>query len=265
MNTPEALPVFSALLYAVTFLLLLKQILTNRSTHLLTLIFLMATCVHGLSLILTLPTHHQVHLSLAQAVSIIAWIMAVICGFALLAKLAVHNIALIALPLIALAALLTHQTDAALPANDVQSLKLLLHIALSMVAYGSIILAAVQAVLLLIQINQLKSHHPHTFFKHLPALQTMETLLFQLVFFGTLTLLASILTGLFFLDDVFAKPHIHKTLLSLIALGVFSTLLIGHHLHGWRGKQASYWTLSGFFILVLAYFGVRIILHMLYE
>jgi ABC-type uncharacterized transport system permease subunit len=48
-----------------------------------------------------------------------------------------------------------------------------------------------------------------------------------------------------------------------VAWGVFTTLLAGHGLYGWRGRIAIRWTLSGFFILMLAFFGSKFVLEFL--
>ena len=50
--------------------------------------------------------------------------------------------------------------------------------------------------------------------------------------------------------------------LSLIAWLVFGLLLMGHSRFGWRGRAAVRWTLGGYALLLLAYFGVRFILEL---
>ena len=51
----------------------------------------------------------------------------------------------------------------------------------------------------------------------------------------------------------------HKTLLSFIAWIVFGLLLWGRHRLGWRGYKAIRWTLAGFCLLMLAYFGSKLV------
>jgi ABC-type uncharacterized transport system permease subunit len=51
--------------------------------------------------------------------------------------------------------------------------------------------------------------------------------------------------------------------LSLIAWALFGVLLIGRSRFGWRGRVAQRWTLSGFAVLALAYFGTKFVLEQL--
>ena len=54
------------------------------------------------------------------------------------------------------------------------------------------------------------------------------------------------------------------TVLSLIAWPLFGVLLIGRVRFGWRGRSAVQWTLSGFAVLAVAYFGSKFVLEYLY-
>ena len=51
----------------------------------------------------------------------------------------------------------------------------------------------------------------------------------------------------------------HKTILSILSWFIFSALLIGRWKYGWRGKTAVRWTISGFAVLALAFFGSKFI------
>jgi len=69
----------------------------------------------------------------------------------------------------------------------------------------------------------------------------------------------SLLSGFYYLDDMFAQHVAHKTILSIIAWIIFTALLIGRWRYGWRGKTAVRWTLSGFLVLMLAFFGTKFV------
>ena len=120
-----------------------------------------------------------------------------------------------------------------------------------------------QAVLLAVQDQQLKSHPPKRFIQSLPSLQAMESLLFQMLTAGLFFLTLSLLSGFFFIDDLFAQHLVHKTVLSLLAWVIFSALLLGRSLYGWRGRTAMRWTVSGFGLLLLAYFGSKLVLKLI--
>jgi ABC-type uncharacterized transport system permease subunit len=47
--------------------------------------------------------------------------------------------------------------------------------------------------------------------------------------------------------------------LSFFAWVVFAVLLWGRHQLGWRGHKAIRWTLTGFCLLMLAYFGSKLV------
>lgn len=135
------------------------------------------------------------------------------------------------------------------------------HILLSILAYSLFTLAALQAGLLASQHRALHRHRPQTFVRILPPLEDMEILLFRLIGAGFMLLTLSLITGFMFLEDIFAQHLVHKTVLSLISWAVFGGLLLGRTFMGWRGRTAVRWTLSGFGVLLLAYFGSKIVLE----
>ncbi len=137
------------------------------------------------------------------------------------------------------------------------------HILLSIAAYCLIALALSQAILLGIQNYQLKHRHLHEVINSLPPLQTMESMLFDLITFGMVFLSAAITTGFLFVDDLFAQHLIHKTVFALGSWGVLLALLLGRKLRGWRGMVAVRWTLSSFILLTLGYFGSKVVLELI--
>jgi ABC-type uncharacterized transport system permease subunit len=135
------------------------------------------------------------------------------------------------------------------------------HILLSILAYSLFTLAALQAWLLASQHRALHQRRPQSFARILPPLEDMEILLFRLIGAGFILLTLSLITGFMFLEDIFAQHLVHKTVLSLISWAVFGGLLLGRAFMGWRGRTAVRWTLSGFGVLLLAYFGSKIVLE----
>lgn len=139
------------------------------------------------------------------------------------------------------------------------------HILSSVIAFSLLNIAALQAVLLAIQEHQLKNHQPKKFILRLPALQTMESLLFQMIAMGLLFLSVSLISGTVFIEDLFAQHLAHKTVLSISAWLIFSALLLGRWRYGWRGKIAIRWTIAGFMLLLLAYFGSKLVLEIILQ
>jgi len=64
-----------------------------------------------------------------------------------------------------------------------------------------------------------------------------------------------------FINDIFAQHLVHKTLLSIMAWLVFGVLLWGRWRYGWRGSLAVRLTLAGIILLLLSYFGSKLVLE----
>ncbi len=131
-----------------------------------------------------------------------------------------------------------------------------------MLAYSLLTLASAQALLLAVQDTHLRRHHPGGFIRALPPLQTMEALLFEMISLGFILLSIGLVTGFVYLEDMFAQHLVHKTVLSIVAWFAFAILLWGRYRFGWRGRTAIRWTLVGFAVLMLAYFGSKAVIEL---
>ena len=87
--------------------------------------------------------------------------------------------------------------------------------------------------------------------------------MFELLWAGVILLAAAIGLGALYIENMFAQHLVHKTVLSLIALAIFSILLCGRVKWGWRGNRAIRWVLAGFCTLMLAYFGSKLVLEVI--
>jgi ABC-type uncharacterized transport system permease subunit len=139
------------------------------------------------------------------------------------------------------------------------------HIAISVVAYTLLSVGALIALLIYFQDRAFRNRSVPGWLRVLPPLETMEQVLFMTIHAGVVLLTLSVFSGLLFVENVFAQHLVHKTVLSIVALFVLGVLLIGRWLMGWRGRKAIHWTLAGYGILVLAYFGSRVILEILLD
>jgi len=95
----------------------------------------------------------------------------------------------------------------------------------------------------------------------LPPLQTMEQLLFRLVGVGFVLLSLTLISGALFSQEIFGQAFTfkHHTILALMGWVVFAILLFKRMTTGIRGSQAVIWTISGFLLIKLGYFGTKII------
>ncbi|MDO3385710.1 cytochrome c biogenesis protein CcsA [Gilvimarinus sp. SDUM040013] len=135
------------------------------------------------------------------------------------------------------------------------------HVLLSITAYSLLTIATLQALFITFQNYRLKHKRALPPAGLLPPLQTMESLLFEMLWAGQILLTAAIVSGIIFLDDLFAQHVVHKTVFTLLAWCIYSVLLWGRYKLGWRGYTAIRWTLVGFACLMLAYFGSKLVLE----
>ena len=140
------------------------------------------------------------------------------------------------------------------------------HIILSIFAYSVLFMAALHAILLAIQNKELKKRtKSRSLLLALPPLQTMESVLFDMIGFGFGLLSLAIISGLLTFDNMFAQHLVHKTILTILAWCIFGALLIGHYWRGWRGQRAIRFTLAGFGVLLLGFYGTKIVLELILQ
>lgn len=225
---------------------------------------LVAVALHGYILYNNLFTPAGLNIGFFNAGSLVTWLMSLTLLLAAISN-PVENLGVFLFPFTAVTILLSQlfPIEHILLPNQATEIKL--HILLSILAYSLISIAAIHAVLLAVQERQLRARHPGGFIRALPPVQSMESLLFQMIGLGFFLLSLSLITGVIYLDNMFEQRVAHKTILSIIAWFVFAILLWGRWKFGWRSLTAVRWTLGGFFTLVLAYFGskwvIEILLH----
>ena len=139
------------------------------------------------------------------------------------------------------------------------------HIITSIAAFGVLSIASVYALFVYLIDHLLRQHRLNKLVQTLPALDTLEELLFHLIKAGLALLTVALLTGLIFVNDLFGQHLAHKTLLSIFAWLVFTVLLWGRWEKGWRGRVAVRMTLAGIILLLLSYFGSKLILEVLLQ
>jgi ABC-type uncharacterized transport system permease subunit len=220
-----------------------------------------AVVLHTILLYPTILTPDGLNLAFFNAVSLIFLITAALLMLASLQE-PVENLGIPVFPAAALSIGLVLLYPSPHLATEPRSWQLDTHILISLLAYSILGLAVVQALLLAIQDHHLHNRQPGGFIRSLPPLQTMESLMFQMIAIGFTLLTLALVTGILFLEDIFAQHLVHKTVLSIIAWLVFATLLWGRWRYGWRSRLAINWTVGGFMFLMLAYFGSKFVLEL---
>lgn len=255
--------ILSALLYLLSAGLLLKRLASgfaakDSSKHAAVISGIIAAALHAVSVYAGVVVEGGLNLSFFLAISFTSWLAAT---FILLSTLRqpIENLGIAVFPFAALSVLLQgYQADSGVLISS-GSIGLEAHILISAISYSLLTLAAIQALLLAIQNKQLRNRHPGGFVRALPPLETMECMLFRLIGFGYLLLSLSLVSGVPYTQNLLEQHLIHKTILSVSAWVVFAILLWGRWRFGWRGRTAIRWTLSGFAVLMLAYFGSKLV------
>lgn len=140
--------------------------------------------------------------------------------------------------------------------------RLQLHAWLALLAYATLAVAALLAIMLWLQERALRRREFHRWMRALPPLTELEDLLFRTIGVGFVLLTGTLLTGLLFVHDLLGQHLIHKTVLSVLSWLLFGGLLLGRWRHGWRGSRAVGLTLAAMGLLVLAFFGSKAVLEL---
>ncbi|MFM2478951.1 inner membrane protein YpjD [Celerinatantimonas sp. MCCC 1A17872] len=137
--------------------------------------------------------------------------------------------------------------------------QVMVHIGFALVAFTVMMIAALFALQLGYLDYSLKRHRPHALKLSMPPLIKIENQLVALIQIGMVLLTISLITGFVFLSHIFDNNQVHKAILAVIAWFVYLLLLLGHRYWGWRGRTIGVLTLLGAILLILSYFGSRLL------
>ncbi len=249
-------------LYAAGAWVMLKSASNRRLEPLAWALILIAIVGHSDAIVHATRQHGAFSIGLLEAISLLAWTLAVL---ACLIAIDRQNRVLGAI-LFASAAVGSTMTsfgqsyaEASAPGWELSA-----HILLSMAAAALLFAAAVTALLLVFLERRLRSRRIADLPSALPPLDALERVMFRLIGAGFAFLTLALFTGFVFVTNLFTQLLLQKTVLSLVAWLLFGVLLIGRIRFGWRGRSAVQWTLSGFAVLAVAYFGSKFVLEYLY-
>lgn len=201
--------------------------------------------------------------SLAPLLSLCALVIIVLLIGSSISQRKFFSAGLVALPIAAAVVLL----ELFLPHEPFElshiSTGITMHLVSSILAFGLLSIAGVYAFFVFLIDHFLRHHHLSPMVRSLPPLEVLEGLLFKLIAAGFTLLSVSLLSGIMFINDIFAQHLVHKTLLSILTWLVFGVLLFGRWRYGWRGSLAVRLTLAGVALLVLSYFGTKAVLEII--
>ncbi len=264
------LTIFVAALYFVSGTIIWRRLFLEspvvRVFTLEVILVIAAMIIHGILLYTVVLAPSLPGLTLAQAASAISWIAVVLFVILTFYK-RLHNLGVFILPLAGVCLLLTLLWSGQTKALSAPSVMATLHLLVALLAYGFLAMAVAQALLLQFQENQLRQRRQRQQMTGMPAVESMENTMFALIAAGFLLLTVALASGAMFSEQLYGRPLVfnHHIVLSLCAWFSFGTLLVGRYLRGWRGQRATLWTCAGFGILVLAYFGTRLVLEVILQ
>ena len=221
----------------------------------------LAALLHGAGIVYIALNFGGLSTSFFDALSIAAFII-VLAAFTSLRQQS-YSPLLLPVFVIALLSLVLNLAFATHTPLVADSLGMLFHIVSSIIAYVLLSLATLHALLLMLLERELRHPHGSAWLGRLPPLLSLESMLFRLIALGWLALTVAIGSGIIFIEDIFAQHLSHKTAFSIISWLMFSILLAGRQLFGWRSGTAIRWTFGAFLALILAYFGSKFVLEVI--
>lgn len=265
LNLPVIFTVLALIAYLTGFLYLLKQFLDKTTTNpfLVWSSLLTGLILHGLVLSIDMVTPMGIDYDVFNLISFTSGLMLLLSIiFSMYRPVIILN--LIATPVAMLGMVIGASLNTPNHVIREQSVGIDIHIILSLAAYAVLFMATIHAILIWFQNRELKKKQKNRIWVNLlPSLQTMESLLFDLIFVGFLLLTVALGFGFFTIDDFFGQHLAHKTVFSVISWFIYGGLLLGHWKLGWRGKKAIQFTLLGFFLLALGFIGSKFVLEII--
>jgi ABC-type uncharacterized transport system permease subunit len=139
------------------------------------------------------------------------------------------------------------------------------HIAVSVVTYGLVTIAAVAALAAFVQERALKRRRPTTLARILPSVADCEFLVVRLLMIGEAVLCFGLVTGmvLAYRETGQILPFDHKTVFTVAAFVVIAGMLVAHYRSGMRGRRAARMVLLAYLLLTLGYPGVKFVTDVL--
>ncbi len=226
-----------------------------------------ALVLHGILLYRRVIVPEGLDLGVANAISMLVWLTVLIYWLAGLVYSGIAGMLGLMAPAAAAAVLLQLGLRSGHIVTYGGDPLFALHFVIAMLGYSLFIVATVHALVMLAEEKWLHRGVMPPFLRSLPPLLEMEALLFRILFGAFVMLTLTVVSGVFFSEQLFGKPFKanHKTVFAFISWLIFGGLLWGHYFRGWRGRKAVHWTLAGFVSLLLAYVGSKVVLELILQ
>src|SRR5205823_15030052 len=126
------------------------------------------------------------------------------------------------------------------------------HASMSLVAYGAFALAGIAGVMYLVQERQLKTHHLHSVFYHLPPLTDLFAAITRLLWWGFALYTFGLISGFFV-----GEPLPWAQIICAIAVWIlYGLILQGRHLRWFAPKRVAALCIIGFSAALTLLWGI---------
>ena len=227
---------------------------TNNVFHLIFIISLVLLSIYTYTLLLNYSIKTNFNLALMTTFLILNYIF-----FLFMFKKPICHLSLVLFPLTCLSILSTFLFDLKETQGEIDY-NLVIHIVFSLLSYGFLGVAALQAILLKYQGHKLRNIKNSVISDILPSIENMERGMFELIVFGFILLTLSLITGAPFVVINQDYYILEKISFSLIAWIVYFYLIFQHFSSKVTGNKATNLALGGMVFLFIAYLGTKIIL-----
>ncbi len=145
--------------------------------------------------------------------------------------------------------------------RELQSYWLIIHTVVAFLGNAAFALAFGVGTMYLVQEHYLKSKHLGGIFGRLPSLQTLDALNYRLITLGFPFLTLAIITGSLWAESTWGSywRWDPREVWSLTTWFVYAIILHARLVAGWRGKRAAILSIVGFFIILAAFFGIKLL------
>lgn len=224
--------------------------------------FVMALIAHFSILIISIQHNSGEQLSLSFVATTLTWLVSLTM---FISHKFIKNV--LFLPAVCFVSAFIILIDLFLPTTTgisvSMSVGMVVHILLSLVAFGLLSISMLYACQLAYIKYQLKHKSRNMLSGNLPPLLSVEHILLQLMTIGVVFLFSALVSGFVFIPNMLAEGYAHKTILSIIALCAYLACIMLHHFVGLKARMTIIFNLLGLLLLTLAYFGSRLVKEVL--
>jgi cytochrome c-type biogenesis protein CcsB len=142
-----------------------------------------------------------------------------------------------------------------------QSYWLGIHAVFAFLGNAAFALAFGVGLMYLVQEHYVKSKHPGGLFGRLPSLQTLDEINYRLITIGFPLLTLAIITGALWAESAWGSywNWDPRETWSLITWFIYAIVLHARLIAGWRGRRAALLSITGFFTIIIAFFGIKLL------